>query len=261
MSKNFNNIINRHINKTAAITRLDPTLLQVEDMESTSPFSESGLTSEEESIWNDISTYLYGAVGLGAIAAWLKYASPECRRSLLKLKEKLTDWLIYLNSGDSGMASSAAIDSVREILKSLPQSCRNKALRDKGIRSLLETYARGAGVTVEEFVNKFIEANDEAALHWLKSLGIASCTLIAVHIWAKNNGYGPDTTWELGKWASVNQAAIIAVIISMGLAVLISGLLSGGESPIALPGGVAIATLVAFLIWFNSGPQPTSQQS
>lgn len=256
MSENFKNTLYSHLNRTAAITRLDPEPFDTtEEADSSAPTDQ--LTPEEESDW----AYILGLSIIGAIAGLALLLTvlsmdPECKRHIARLKHKLDQFNEFATYGPNSFMPSIGLEVVREVMKDMPQRCKDKVLRDQSLQPQLKIWARIAGTTVQDLVNKFLEAaTDAAALAWLKSLGTKGAVQMATVMWARQQGYSADVAAELAAWASTNHAIIIGVIITSGLAAIITGLLSGGESPISAPAGLSALLLVSFLIWFYGNTQ------
>lgn len=256
MSENFKNTLYSHLNRTAAITRLDPELFDgTEEADSSAPTDQ--LTPEEESDWN----YILGLSIIGAIAGLALLLTvlsmdPECKRHIARLKQKLNELNDYAASGPNTIMGDVGLEIVRKIMQNMPQRCRDKVLRDESLQPQLRMWARIAGTTVQDLVNKFLmAATDAAALAWLKSLGTKAAVQMATVMWARQQGYSADVAAELAAWASTNKALIISTIAALGLAAIITGLMSGGESPISAPAGLSALVLTSFLIWFYSNTQ------
>lgn len=256
MSQNFKNTLYNHLNRTAAITRLDPELFNTtEEAGSSAPTDQ--LSPEEESNWNYIlGLSITAAIAGLALLLTVLSMDPECKRHIANLKEKLNQFDGWVSSGPNSMMNDVALEIIRTIMKNMPQRCRDKVLRDESLQPQLRMWARIAGTTVHDLVNKFLmEASDAAALAWLKSLGTKAAVQMAIVMWARQQRYSADVAAELISWANTNKAWIIATIAALGLTALVSGILSGGESPISAPAGLSAVVLASFLLWFYGNTQ------
>lgn len=256
MSQNFKNTLYSHLNRTAAITRLDPELFDTtEEADSSAPTDQ--LTQQEESDWTDVLRLsIIGAVTGLALLLTVLSVDLECKKHIARLKQKLNELDDWAAAGPNTIMSDVGLEIVRKIMQNMPQRCKDKFLKDKSLQPQLKIWAGLAGTTVDELVNKFLKATtDEAALAWLKNLGTKAAVQMATVMWARQQGYSADVAAELAAWANTNKALIISTIAALGLAAIITGLMSGGESPISAPAGLSALVLTSFLIWFYGNTQ------
>lgn len=268
MQNKFQNAINFHLNRAAAIKRIDPEEFRVDDVEieETNPY-------QENDELGGIFYWLFITVGSGVFGggAYLIYRAftrlkKECRDELARRLKDIKDNMKIISEARAIGADSVAatmIEGLRAIIQNISSGpCRDEILNDPDFKNGLNEVAQTIGTTVEDLISKYINVADEqSAINWLKSIGTAVAISAATYLWALKSGYSPSVAGELVSWANANRAIIIGAIISLGLIALVSAIISGGESPVSAPAGLSAWGLASLIYWLYSDVDVENEQS
>ena len=221
------------------------------------PSPDDAIPEKESDIaWDKWISGISLAAGLAILLKSLwKALDPFCKRKLAEKLGTLTEAMKKVNDAASQNEFAAAVEALRNVFQSLPQSCRNRVFQNEEFYNELRKISNTFNIPVSELIGKYLqESSQDTALRWLVNYGTAAATTAAVYLWALNQPLStPGIAAEIAAWAETNRT-ILWIIAAVAVIFGAAAALSGAGLPVGIASGTTGGILMTLLFWLNSDP-------